>query len=741
VAKQRVVPAAPAIVPDLPPALASCAPYYERIRLYLRRFLAFLKPWDARVPGGDSSEEIAEGPAPDAAIDDHVVRVLVGEGYADERAEPLLSLTEDLAADPEAGADDGPGARFESLRTRLGLSRWEVDVLWVLLLPELVPDYLWLYRAIWSDSGRLAAPEDFILHVIDPYGAEQEEVRRALLPDGKLARLLLIEEVDVSFRQGGRNFRVGNRLVEHLLGLETLPRGPIPVQPVPAAIPLADIAVDGKLARRLVKLLADDLAAAGWGGAAWEPVRLFHVHGPEGVGRRTFCAALAAKVDRTLVSLDLAAWAQLEDLSPESLLCARREAVLRGGLLALHGVEALDKEGAAPQRKALARFLADQAEPVFLLAHDRCGHLTRMQHPLVPFRLRVPGHEARESIWGGIVAKLPAKRAKDIDVRELARKYNLAPGRIRAAATEAVALARLRDAKGIVRQADLVKATTAQLSHELTSVADRVEKTMDWDDLVLPDRCMDVLEEVVLRYEHQNQVMEEWGFREKFAYGTGISVLFSGPPGTGKTMTAGIMARELDMELFRVDLSRVVSKWIGETEKNLARVFDEAKASHAIILFDEADSLFGRRGEVRTSVDRYSNLEVNYLLQRMETYEGISILTTNQLRSMDEAFMRRITFKISFPFPDPPTRERLWESMLPKQAKVVRGIRYAELASTFEFTGGHIKNTVLRAAFLAAERGTGISHKLLVMAARDEARGMGRLLRVDGEEEEEPRER
>ena len=734
-AKQRVPPAAPPGVPDLPPALASCTPHYERVRLYLRRFLAFLKPWDAHGPGATASHEIASGPGDGAEIDDHVVRVLVGEGYADERAAPLLPLSDTLSGEPASGGGAAdPGGRFERLRTGLGLSRWDVDLLWVLLLPELVPDFLWLYRAIWGDAGRLAAPEDFLLHVLDPFGGDQGEIRRALAPEGRLARLLLVEQIDVGYRTGGRNFRASGRLVEHLLGLDTLPRGPIPVLVVPATIPLAELAVETDLAKRLARLLASDLAATSRDPGA---VPLYHFHGPEGVGRRTLCAVLAAEAGLGLVTLDLGAWATLDDLSPEALILARREAVLRGALLALHGAEALSKEEATPQRRALARFLADQTAPVFVLATDRCAPLSRMGHPVVPLGLRVPSHEQRERIWGRVLGELPARLAKDVDPRDLARKYNLSPARIRAAADEGAALARLRDAKGAVRHSDLVQATTAQLSHELTSVADRVERTMDWDDLILSDSCMEVLEEVLLRYEHSAQVMDVWGFRAKFAYGTGISVLFSGPPGTGKTMTAGILARELDMELFRVDLSRVVSKWIGETEKNLARVFDEAKASHAIILFDEADSLFGRRGEVRTSVDRYSNLEVNYLLQRMETYEGISILTTNQIRSMDEAFMRRITFKVSFPFPDAETRQRLWTSMIPSQAKVAKGIRFPELASAFDFTGGHIKNAVLRAAFLAAERGTGITHKLLVAAARDEARGMGRLLRVDGEDEDD----
>jgi SpoVK/Ycf46/Vps4 family AAA+-type ATPase len=193
-------------------------------------------------------------------------------------------------------------------------------------------------------------------------------------------------------------------------------------------------------------------------------------------------------------------------------------------------------------------------------------------------------------------------------------------------------------------------------------------------------------------------------------------------------MVAGIMARELDMELFRIDLSRVVSKWIGETEKNLGKVFDEAALSHAIILFDEADSLFAKRTEVKSSVDRYANLEVNYLLQRMEAYEGVSILTTNYDENLDEAFKRRLNFRIEFPFPDLEAREKLWPIMLPKQVKTDGAIDWSRLAKRFELSGGNIRNAVLRAAFYAAEGNRLMDQEMLEKAATREADEMGKLV-------------
>jgi SpoVK/Ycf46/Vps4 family AAA+-type ATPase len=208
----------------------------------------------------------------------------------------------------------------------------------------------------------------------------------------------------------------------------------------------------------------------------------------------------------------------------------------------------------------------------------------------------------------------------------------------------------------------------------------------------------------------------------------GVSALFAGPPGTGKTMAAAVLAGELGLELFRIDLSRVVSKYIGETESNLARVFDEASASRAILLFDEADSLFGKRTDVRSSVDRYANMEINYLLQRMESFDGISILTTNLEHAMDEAFRRRLHFRVRFEAPDDQMRARLWQKLLPAEAEQTGDIDLAALGRRFEMSGGHIRNAALRAAFLAAGEGRAIDQAALVAAAEREVEEMGRIM-------------
>lgn len=248
-----------------------------------------------------------------------------------------------------------------------------------------------------------------------------------------------------------------------------------------------------------------------------------------------------------------------------------------------------------------------------------------------------------------------------------------------------------------------------------------------WSQLVLPADILDSLLGLVGRIRHRRRVFDDWGYGAMTSTGRGLTALFQGGPGTGKTMVAGAIARELGLELYRVDLSRVMSKWIGETERNLAAVFDAAEDGHAIVLFDEADSLFAKRTTVSSANDRWANLEVNYLLQRLDSFEGIAILTTNFGTSIDNAFKRRLTYRVTFPFPDEEMREQLWRSLIPAEVPVAGTLDFASLAQRFRLSGGYIRNAALRAAFLAAEEGSALTHAHLERAIRAEFREIGKL--------------
>ncbi len=252
----------------------------------------------------------------------------------------------------------------------------------------------------------------------------------------------------------------------------------------------------------------------------------------------------------------------------------------------------------------------------------------------------------------------------------------------------------------------------------LDELAVRVENCAAWENLVLPEPQTAILRQIAIHARQAAVVNEEWGFAGRYARGLGLSALFAGPSGTGKTMAAGVLAHELDRDLYQIDLATVVSKYIGETEKHLRRIFDAAERSGAILLFDEADALFGKRSQVRDSHDRYANLEVSYLLQRMESYRGIAILTTNMQNALDQAFQRRLRFVVQFPFPDGPSRERIWRKVFPAAAPT-EALDYGKLGQ-LSVTGGSIRNIALLAAFLAADAGAPIGMQHVLEAARTE---------------------
>ena len=257
-----------------------------------------------------------------------------------------------------------------------------------------------------------------------------------------------------------------------------------------------------------------------------------------------------------------------------------------------------------------------------------------------------------------------------------------------------------------------------QARPRLENLAQRIEVAAEWEDLVLPEPQRETLREISAHVRNRATVYESWGFGLKGSRGLGISALFAGASGTGKTMAAEVLADELRLDLYRIDLSAVVSKYIGETEKNLRRVFDAAEESGAVLLFDEADALFGKRSEVKDSHDRYANIEVSYLLQRMESYRGLAILTTNLKSALDTAFLRRIRFVVQFPFPDAMQRAEIWRRIFPAKTPT-HGLDVHKL-SRLNVAGGHIRNIAMNAAFLAADASESVRMSHLLRAARSE---------------------
>jgi hypothetical protein len=385
----------------------------------------------------------------------------------------------------------------------------------------------------------------------------------------------------------------------------------------------------------------------------------------------------------------------------------------------------LDGPRGADHQRLLLRWVAEAGRPVFM-SGEQPWHWPLPHEPLGlrPLQLRAAGFAEQFGAWRALTAG-------SISAPDLHRLTSLHPLPVEAIGN-ACRLA--RGLAGVDGRADAVtlehleQACRVQARIEVNSLARRVEPRHGWHDLVLPAAQLDQLRTVCSQARHASPVYGAWGFERTMSLGKGLNVLFSGPPGTGKTMAAEVIASELNVDLLKIDLSQIVSKYIGETEKNLRQLFTQAATANAILLFDEADALLGRRSAVKDAHDRYANTEVAYLLQQMEEYPGISILTTNVRQNIDEAFTRRMRFIVEFPFPEDEDRLRIWRVVWPPEVPLAPDVDLPRLAQLFRLSGGSIRTIALSAAFLAAEHGEPVAMRHLLLATRREQQKMGRLV-------------
>jgi AAA+ superfamily predicted ATPase len=396
------------------------------------------------------------------------------------------------------------------------------------------------------------------------------------------------------------------------------------------------------------------------------------------------------------------------DLDQFATLWERETLLLPAALLIQCG-----SGGFAPSARRLAETLSGI---VFLASREP----VRLNRPFLRFDVDKPEPDEQRRLWENALGASAANFNGTLD--SVSQQFTLSAREIGSRG------ARLRRAPDLSQPQDLWNECRSLARPKLDELAQRIIPSARWDELVLPEPQKQTLRHIASHVRHRMKVYQTWGFAAKDRRGLGISALFSGESGTGKTMAAEVLARELDLELYRIDLSAVVSKYIGETEKNLKQVFDAAEEGGVLLLFDEADALFGKRSDVKDSHDRYANIEVSYLLQRMESYQGLAILTTNLKSSMDRAFQRRLRFTVTFPFPDPDQREAIWRRIFPAQTPT-QGLDYKRLAQ-LNITGGNIRNIALNAAFLAAEEegAKPVEMEHLVRAAKLEAQKIERPL-------------
>ena len=595
---------------------------------------------------------------------------------------------------------------LESLGRQFGLTPLAGAILMVVAAPHLRGDYARLYGILGNDPHRALCDEQLVVQLLGQ--ANAEAVARELDRDRPLRRYGLVALSEALPRPFG-GLTVEPLVVRMIRGLP-LDSDPDPyLKPRYADRPLEELWTSSPSLRAAVHALLPERS---------EPARLV-IRGRVGSGRHSVLAALALRARRTLGLIDLSTAPRDPQRIAELLRVALRRAAVRGWMPCIDGLDHLLGED-LDLRHQLSALVREHPDPLAVRL------LPGAQAPLDPgyltIDLPVLDERSRERVWAQVVSR---RQLPMPEVSELAARYRIGPGVIERVCAEVTKGATPTD--GAEATAAIDTAVRQHLENRIGTVATRVNRLATWADVILPDDILDSLVEMTGRVRHRKTVFEQWGYSRSMSTSRGITALFSGGPGTGKTMVAGVLARDLGVELYRVDVSRITSKWIGETEKNLGSLFDAAEDGQVMLLFDEADSLFAKRTEVRTSVDRYANMEVNYLLQRLDTFEGLAILTSNFGTAIDPAFKRRLSFRVTFPFPDDEMREQLWRSLIPPGVPRTADIDFAGLGQRYKLSGGYIRNSSLRAAFLAAEEGVPLSQDHIERAIRAEFRELGKL--------------
>jgi hypothetical protein len=622
--------------------------------------------------------------------DPHADDPFRGLYLSDEAIDALLQARREPYAPFAGTVTDG---NLAGLAATVPLTDLDVELLLVALAPDVDSRFEQFYGYLNDDVTRRRATVGLALRLCGV--PEASATGRARLDSGAplvTAGLLVVDEPERPFLS--RGLRVPDRVVGHLLGDER----PDPV--LAGVASMAEDPVDVPEADRLARALR---------GA----VRLIYLRESPGGGAGELAAAALSQIGLGALVVDIAKL-HAEPDHVELTRALLREALLCGAGIVIGPV--------------------DQADPV--------PPLSRLWHPAIPVMAYGSGvwdprwsatpplqHSAaalpvavRARLWR---SHLHGRVAPGTDPAAATAHFVLGPGQIRDA-TRAAAMSALVD-DGVVNTAHLLAGARSQNAAGLQRLARRIEPAVGWADLVLPPGTLTQLSELATRARYRDQVLDDWRMRPGGGRGRGVAGLFAGESGTGKTMSAEVIAASLGLDLYTVNLATVVDKYVGETEKNLERIFTEAAGVNGVLLFDEADAIFGKRSEVRDAHDRYANIESAYLLQRMETFDGIVVLATNLRANLDEAFTRRLDVVVDFPLPDEGLRRRLWDRCLGSLLPRAGDLDLDYLAAAFELAGGHIRSAAVTAAYLAAEAGRPLCMADLVGAVAREYRKLGRL--------------
>lgn len=601
---------------------------------------------------------------------------------------------------------------LQTVIDEFALTPIETNALLIALAPEIDLRYERLFSYLQDDVTRKRPTVNLILNLLTTTLPQKMQLRALFEPDGRLNHWGLT----TCYGEEGQSLlaqfvRPTERIVAHLMGhrgVDSASERYAHLHCAPFALEIADY---------FEADFSDYLHRT----AQRNP--LFALHGGYGVGKWAAARLIAQAVGRDIVRVDVAALKESEIGLHKGLKLVLRDARLNQAVLYLAGWDALLQDGRPPA--AILQTVLAHPTLVITAGETQWRPVARQtKRQIVALSLPAPAYNERLRLWQR--ALHTESLAATVDLYTVASHFRFTPGQIIDAAHTAGDVA-----DGAINQQNLLAACRFHSNQRLASLAVKINPRYGWSDIVLPRDTLAQLREAVAMVKQKPTVYDDWGFERKLALGKGMNALFVGDPGTGKTMAAEIIANELDLDLYKIDLSMMVSKYIGETEKNISKVFNEAATSNAILFFDEADAIFGKRSEVKDSHDRHANIEVSYLLQRMEMFDGVVILATNLLANIDEAFIRRLHFVIQFPFPERADRERIWRVTFPPETPLAADIDFGLLAQRFRLAGGNIRNIVLAAAFVAAEAGAphvGMPH--ILHAARREHQKIGRLIKA-----------
>jgi hypothetical protein len=636
----------------------------------------------------------------------------------------IEQLEEQIDARVEQSRIKGVHLPLVELARRFALTSVEVDLLLACLAVELDRRYERIYGFLQDDMSRRLASPGVAIGLYCETMAEQLNARALLNAQAPLRYYRLIEVTDDGAWAPwlSRSMRIDERIVSFLVGERTL---------------------DARIARHVTWLDADEESLDGnalgrdykesiervahlAGGSRTHRKPLIYLHGSRHSGADAVVRGAAGRLRTPVLIVDAELLAESAGDFEHALFLLFREALLSQAAVYLRNIDrALEQPLGASRYRALVRCVEEMGGVVFA-SGDQSWHWPL---PSEPVALRIV-----ELQPDGVVEQLQAWRAmssddfSDAELHRLVSLHPLPVAAIRDVWRMAQVLAAVDDDDATPTVEQVEQACRAFGGTPVSSLARRVEPKHRWADLVLPAPQLEQLAAICSQAKHSSIVYGAWRFDRKVSLGRGLNALFTGQPGTGKTMAAEVIAADLGVDLLKIDLSQIVSKYIGETEKNLRHLFDQAVSANAILFFDEADALLGKRADVKDAHDRYANTETAYLLQKMEEYPGITILASNLRQNMDAAFTRRMRFIVDFPFPEEEDRLRIWQSVWPSEVPLGPDVDLAMLAHQFRLAGGNIRNVALAAAFLAAEQSQPVSMRHLMRATKRELQKMGRLV-------------